>query len=217
MRQTAIDFFTRKRCRLEGVLAVPEGVPGPFPAVVVCHPHPMLGGDMENPVVTAICNSAHDQGIASVRFNFRGVGASQGEFTNGDEERDDLRAALKTLGAWPGMDRKRLALVGYSFGASVILGGLAHYKAARSLVLIAPPVASIRRSRISKDSRAKLFVAGQEDRVAPSVAMQRILDGFRPPTSFFEVTGADHGLSGRQQVVAERVVGFLVETLGGGY
>ena len=69
--------------------------------------------------------------LASVRFNFRGVGASQGEFTNGDEERDDLRAALKTLGAWPGMDRKRLALVGYSFGASVILADLAHYKTAR--------------------------------------------------------------------------------------
>ena len=210
MRQTAIGFKS-KGLTLEGILTIPQGVPGPFPALLVCHPHPVLAGNMENPVVTTICHAAGRQGIAALRINFRGVGESEGEFCNGKGEEEDLRAALKVLKVWPDLDRKNMALVGYSFGASVVLGGLKHYGSARSLVLIAPPVSSVQDSRIRRDGRPKLFVVGQQDRIAPSVDLQRVLDEIRPPVEFAEIPGADHTLRTHEEAVAERVIAFVAE------
>ena len=212
MRQTAIGF-TSKRLSLEGILTTPEGIPGPYPALLVCHPHPVLGGNMENPVVTAICKGADREGLATLRFNFRGVGSSEGEFSNGEEEQEDVRAALNVLTHWPGIDGKRTALVGYSFGASVVLGGLRHYKATRGPVLIAPPISSVRDSRIRRDQRPKLFLVGEQDRIVASVSLQRALDDVRPPMQFSEIAGADHSLRGYEEAVAERVVSFVVDTL----
>ena len=213
MRQTAVDFFTSKRLSLEGVVAGPESPGERLPAFVACHPHPMLGGNMDNPVVTAVVRAADRDGLASLRFNFRGVGASQGTFSNGSEEQKDVKAGLEFLQVMPGIDRARLGLVGYSFGAAVVLNGLRRYKAARSLVLIAPPVSSVRQSRIRKDKRPKLFLVGQRDRVVPSADLQRALDDVRAPVQFAELPDADHSFSGREEEVAERVSEFLLQTL----
>ena len=212
VRQTAIQFASDKLA-LEGVLSVPDGLSVPLPAMVVCHPHPLLGGDMENPVVMAICRGASERGIATLRFNFRGAGGSEGEFSKGEEEPRDVAAALDVLRRWPGIDRKQLALAGYSFGASMVLGGLKRYKAAGSLVLVAPPLSALRDSPILKDSRPKLFVVGRDDRLVPPAELQRELDGIRGEVRFSEIVGADHILGGHEGAVAERVVEFLSETL----
>ena len=212
MKQAAIGFRSKK-LSLEGIVATPDGLAGPYPALLVCHPHPMLGGNMDNPVVTAICRAAGAQGMASLRFNYRGVGGSQGIFSNGKGEGDDVRAALSILRRWPGMDGKRLVLVGYSFGAAVVLDGLRHYKAAHSLVLIAPPISAVRGSRIRLDQRPKLFVAGQHDRIASSVELQSALDDIRPPLDFSEIADADHSLRGHEEQVAERVLSFATASM----
>ncbi len=213
MRQTAIGFESKK-LKLEGVLTLPQGLAGPFPSLVVCHPHPVLGGDMENPVVMAICRAADRRGLATLRFNFRGVGDSEGEFSNGAGERQDLEAALKVVRRWPGLDRRRIALAGYSFGASVALGGLRRCGAACSLAFVAPPIASVRESRIANDKRPKLFVVGQNDRIAPPVSLQSALDDVRQPLRFAEVPAADHSLQGHEREVGELVAGFAADTLG---
>ena len=212
MRQTAIAFKSGK-LTLEGVLTIPQELSGPFGALVVCHPLPSLGGDMDVPVVTAVCRAADRQGLATLRFNFRGVGDSEGEFDSGVGEQEDVRAALDVLRRWPGLDGRRLALAGYSFGASVVLKGLKGYKHARSLVFIAPPVAAVADSAIEKDRRPKLFLSGQRDRISPPVELQRALDRVRAPVQFAEVTGADHSLRSHESEVAERVVGFVAGTL----
>ena len=214
MRQAAIGFASEK-LSLEGVLTTPAMVPPPYPGLLVCHPHPMLGGNMHNPVITAICRTADDEGMATLKFNFRGVGESEGEFSNGRGEQKDLKAALRVLGRWPGVDSDRLALVGYSFGGSVVLAGLRHYKAARSLVLVAPPISSVQTARIRKDKRPKLFLAGQRDRIVPSIELQRALDDVAPPVQFVEVDDSDHSLTGREQAVAERIVSFVMDSLMG--
>ena len=212
MRQTAITF-KGKKLSLDGVLTTPEDVLAPYPALLVCHPHPKLGGSMDNAVVMAICRAADAEGVASLRFNFRGVGASEGEFDNGVGEQDDVKAALDMLGRWPDVDGRRLGLVGYSFGASVVLAGMRQYKAARGLVFIAPPVSSLEGSRVRKDKRPKLFIVGQMDGVVSSPELQREIDAVRAPVQFTEVEGADHGLGAHEEDVARRVVEFATAYL----
>ena len=212
IRQTAIAFRS-KRLTLEGVLSLPEDLPQPYPALVMCHPHPMLGGNMDNPIVTSICRGASEAGIASFRFNFRGVEGSEGEFKGGDAEHEDIKAALNMMRRWPGIDGKRIALAGYSFGAGVILRGLRHFKRAHSLVMIAPPLSSTGESRIVKDKRPKLFVVGQHDRLVSSLELQRTLDMVREPLQFREIAGGDHGFGGLEWEIADEVVGFIAGTL----
>ena len=106
MRQTAIAFKSGK-LTLEGVLTIPQELSGPFGALVVCHPLPSLGGDMDVPVVTAVCRAADRQGLATLRFNFRGVGDSEGEFDSGVGEQEDVRAALDVLRRWAGRETAR--------------------------------------------------------------------------------------------------------------
>ena len=168
---------------------------------------------MDNPVVAAICDTASREGFASLCFNFRGVGGSEGAFGEGEGEQQDVKAALSVLRALPGVDRKRTVLAGYSFGASVILGGLRHYKASRGLALIAPPISAIRTSRVRGDRRPKLFVVGDKDRLVDSVALQGELDGVRKPVRFHEIQGADHGLSGFEEGVAAHVLDFARQAL----
>ena len=210
MRQTAIGFKS-KRLTLEGVLTLPQELPQPYPALVMCHPHPMLGGNMDNPVVTSVCRAATEAGLASLRFNFRGVEGSEGDFRNGDAAHEDIKAALNMIRRWPGVDGKRIALGGYSFGAGVILRGLRHFKTARSLALVAPPLSSIAESRIIRDKRPKLFVVGQNDRLVSSVELQRALDRVREPLQFREIAEADHGLVGYERQVGEQVAEFVCE------
>jgi hypothetical protein len=212
MRQSAIGFES-KRATLDGVLTTPQELPPPYPAVVVCHAHPMLGGNMDSPLVTAICRAADARGFATLRFNFRGVGGSEGEFTNGDREHEDVRAALNVMKRWPGVDGKRLALVAYSFSAGVALKGLKQTKAARSLVLIAPPISSLHGPRARRDKRSMLFIVGRNDKISPTDELQRVLDDMADSVSFVEIPDADHGLIGHEGQVADKVAEFLAESL----
>ena len=101
---------------LEAALREPRRRPVPA-AAVFCHPHPLHGGDMNNRVVYRAAKAAAHAGVAALRFNFRGVGASSGTHDDGRGEGEDVRAAIRWLGSrYPG---KALALVGFSFGAWV--------------------------------------------------------------------------------------------------
>ena len=190
MRQSAISFES-KGASLDGVLTTPQELPPPYPAVIVCHAHPTLGGNMDSPLVTAICRAADASGFATLRFNFRGVGSSQGEFTNGDREHEDVKAALNVMKRWPDVDGKRLALVAHSFGAGVALKGLKQTRAAESLVLISPPISSLQGSGAKKDKRPKLFIVGRNDKVSPTAELQRILDEMADPVNFAEIPDAE--------------------------
>jgi uncharacterized protein len=122
---------------LEGALALP---PGARAGVVVCHPHPLYGGDMDNPVVLAASRACTEAGLATLRFNFRGVGDSGGAWDDGRGEQDDVRAALACLGqALP--EPARLALAGYSFGAAMAASVASAGLPLAGLALIAPPLA----------------------------------------------------------------------------
>ncbi len=212
MRQTAIQFYS-KGMAVEGVLSLPERRTSDPGIVVTCHPHPVLGGDMDNRVVVEVCRAVDEYGLASLRFNFRGVKGSEGRFSNGPGERDDLVAAVGAMRRWPGVNGGRVAVAGYSFGAGVAIAAIGRLRAVRSFAAIAPPVSSVRSLADSKMNRATLFVAGSHDRIAAPLELQRQLDRIKGPVSFAELPGADHSLAGREGEAAGLVAKFLADTL----
>ena len=212
MQQSAVGFKS-KGVTLEGVMASPQGLPGMFPGVVVCHPHPLFGGNMDNDLVVTVCRALVAAGFAALRFNFRGVGGSEGSFTKGTDEREDVAAALQLLRQCPGVNRKRLGLAGYSFGASVLAAGLERYKAAGAFTFISPPIASLDRQEISTNRRPKLFIVGDRDRLVPYSSLKQRVESLNGAVDLYTVEGADHSWRGYENVAAERVTQFFVDKL----
>ena len=124
--------------RIEAALDLPEADASPQPVLaIICHPLPTEGGSMHNKVVTMTARALRELGISVVRFNFRGVGHSEGVFDDGTGEREDLRA----VAAWARQQHPGAALwlAGFSFGAYVTLRMAVALEAA-ALISIAPPV-----------------------------------------------------------------------------
>jgi hypothetical protein len=177
--------------RLEARLAVPSEPTG---GLVVAHPHPLYGGDMENPVVVRAVEVSQAAGLASLRFNFRGVGGSSGTHDGGKGEQDDAAAALERLAAAlpPGSP---LGLAGYSFGASVMARLAGRTSSIRALCLIAPPVAMIEFEPLPS-GLDMLLVAGTRDSYCSVDALFRLAGGpARAETVIVE--GADHFFFGK--------------------
>jgi alpha/beta superfamily hydrolase len=130
-------FFNVGRLRLEGRLWLASG---PW-ATIITHPHPLYGGELDNPVVVALADAYQRLGYSTLRFNFRGVGASAGDYDDGRGERDDLRAAAAFLDA---AGKTVTDLAGYSFGAWINLGLDPPLPAGvRRQLLVAPPLAYV--------------------------------------------------------------------------
>ena len=111
MKQQGIAF-SRRNMTLEGIVTLPTDLPAPFPGVILCHPHPLFGGSMVSPIMQTLCRVLDGEGIATLRFNFRGVGGSEGKFDQGRGEQEDLKAAMETLKRWPGVRGKRIGIAG---------------------------------------------------------------------------------------------------------
>lgn len=211
MRLAALAIQAQE-IKLEAVLSTPEGHSGPLPAVVLCNPHPLLSGNMEHPLLQAISRALDQMGLATLRFNYRGVGASEGEFTNGQQEAKDILAALRLVRAWPGIDRGRIAILGYSFGAAVLLRCAEALKGVRTLVFISPPPSALARSRALRYGCPKLFLVGQADRIAPAERLQELL--LRVSTATLEVVAsAAHSWRGFEGEAADHAARFLAHTL----
>ena len=97
-------------------MGCPDEVPGPLPGVVVCHPHPLGGGNMNNNLVASVYLALIESGFVALRFNFRGVGNSEGSHAQGEKEPEDAEAALDLLKGRADVDADRLGMAGYSFG-----------------------------------------------------------------------------------------------------
>ncbi|MEW6673220.1 MAG: alpha/beta hydrolase [Thermodesulfobacteriota bacterium] len=187
MEQTV--FFESEGFKLEGLI----GRESNDRAVVLTHPHPLYGGEMHNPVVEIVAGAYRKIGYTSLRFNFRGVGASRGSFDDGIGEQQDVLAALSYLSD---MGFARIDLAGYSFGAWVN----AHADTGRAvyerMVMISPPVAFMDFRKISALPRLALVVAGDRDDIGPPDMIRQYLPGWNPAASFEIIPGADHFYSG---------------------
>jgi hypothetical protein len=193
--------FASGELTLEGVLHLPAAAPAP--GVVVCHPHPLQGGDMENNVVVAACEAMASAGFAALRFNFRGAGRSGGASDEGRGERDDARAALAELRSEPEVDGARIGIVGYSFGAMVaaeVASG-----ALRGLAMISPPLAYAD-LRLAWGCPA-LILGGDQDPVAPAARLRLVAE--QPGVELRIVSGAGHSWWGYEVELAATLVDFF--------
>ena len=136
--------FASGALKIEGVLtSSSEGKAEHRAAVAIAHPHPLHGGDMESGVVLAITDRLAGLGIPSLRFNFRGVGRSEGRYDDGRGELDDLKAAVSFLGKEEGIDSGKIGLAGYSFGAEIVMRMAVESSARRPVLAVSPVVSSI--------------------------------------------------------------------------
>jgi alpha/beta superfamily hydrolase len=193
---------------LEGILYLPDGA-APFPAAVVCHPHPQMGGSMRNALVVEVCRSLALAGWVALRFNFRGTGRSKGSFDDGRGEMEDVAGAVDLLRSRPEVDGGALAVAGYSFGAVVGMRHAARNPRVGWLVAVALPQEVYGDSFLDGDARPKLFVAGDRDRWAPAEPLRAYVERLREPSALELIPGTDHFFGGRARQVAERIVGWL--------
>ena len=212
MQQSTIAFKSGD-LTLEGVVGWPEAASGSLPGVVVCHPHPLGGGNMNNNLVLSLYLALVGSGFVALRFNFRGVGNSEGAHTERENEPEDAEAALQTLKDRAGVDGNRLGMVGYSFGTGVILSSLSKYIDAKAFALYSPPLRYLEHPNIDDDTRPKLFVCGDRDHAVDVVSLQEKVESYKQPSECRVVPGADHFWVGHEAEAARHAVRFFAETL----
>lgn len=159
------------------------------PAIVVCHPHPLYGGTMNNKVVYWMAQTFHSRGCSVLRFNFRGVDDSDGSWGDGVGEIDDTRAALNWL-----HDRRPdapLWVAGFSFGCYTGLKAAQHDARVARLFAIAPAVTHYDFSFMRDDQRPLSVIIGTDDEVVPFAEVER-WSRTLPNVHFHALPGAGH-------------------------
>jgi len=186
---------------LENVASQPKGF------MVVCHPHPQHGGTLHNKVVHTLARAGHAMGLATLRFNYRGVGESAGEYGEGIGETEDLLAVIDWLDEqFPAVP---VWLAGFSFGAYVAMAA-SNRRHTEQLITVAPAVNLLRFEGIEIPTCPWLLLMGDQDEIVPfDVVLDWVATLEQPPeTIYFE--GAGHFFHGRLVELRER----LVEKLG---
>ncbi len=183
-----IRFFSEEY-EIEGLLNQRDEKKG----VVVTHPHPLYGGDMNNLVVESIVHVYHMKGYSTLKFNFRGVGRSQGAYDNGLGEQKDVLSALSFLAD---MGMERIDLAGYSFGAWVNAHALQKDTLAKQMIMVSPPVGFMDFKSIATMNTLKFVVTGNRDDIAPADVIEKMMSTWNPNARFEVIDGADHFYGG---------------------
>ena len=198
--------------RLEALLWAPANVTPPM-AAVVCHPHPLFGGTMHNKVVYHAAKTLRRYGLAVLRFNFRGVGLSEGAYDEGRGETADVRAALDYLSAeFPGTP---LLAAGFSFGAAVGLRVGCEDSRVIELIGMGLPINDLEAGYLRMCAKPKLLIQGAEDRYGSEENWKALIAGFSPETAaktqVVFIPGADHFFTGHIDEMTHELAGWLTQ------
>jgi alpha/beta superfamily hydrolase len=204
------DDITTERLTLHTIddlaLQAEARVPREATAVVVlAHPHPAHGGSMHSLVTSELFRVLPSAGLACVRFNFRGVGSSEGEHGGGPPERNDIGAAVAY--AHDRFPTLTLVLCGWSFGADV--SASITDKAIAGWALIAPPLRTLDLDALAvgADARPKLLLIPENDPFRDPAGVAELTSGWVNST-LEVIAGADHFLAGRTDAAATLVAHF---------
>jgi alpha/beta superfamily hydrolase len=194
--------------RLEAVLMIPDGEP--VAAGVVCHAHPLHGGIMHHKVVFRAARALQEQGLPALRFNFRGVGTSDGTHDDGRGEQEDVRAALDELERlYPGLP---LILGGYSFGSIMALRVGVHDPRVRAMFALGFPADHLPdTSFLDGSGKPRLFVQGEDDEFGSGGTIEALAATLPEPRSVVVIPASDHFFTGKldelEKVVADWLAG----------
>jgi alpha/beta superfamily hydrolase len=211
MKQEVVTFPC-EQIILHGYCFTPDKT-GELPGVVICHPHSLYGGSMDNIIITGLAAALTDKGIISLIFNFRGVGKSQGNFGDGIAEQDDVISALDWLTAQPQIDKDRVGLAGYSFGGGVCIPVACTDNRVKTLALISPVITEDSIEKLSHCHKSKMFIVGEYDDVIPPEIVEVAYKKATEPKQYKLINGADHFWGSHADKAIITAADFLSKTL----
>jgi len=175
-------------------------------AALLCHPQPATSS-MDDLLTLTLARELASAGLVTLRFNFRGVGASAGEQTDGRLEPLDIAGAIEFLLTQPLVNAEKLCLIGHAFGAYMVLAYAAHDPRVKTVVAISPPIFRVT-AELGQFERPKLFVTGEFDEVSPRHKLEPWLERL-PSRALRVVSGARHLMRGHEETAAGTVVKYV--------
>jgi len=194
--------------QLEGLLSLHEGLSFKG-GMIFCHPHPLYGGDMDNPVITTTAEAASQEGFSTLRFNFRGVGESEGTYGEGVGEGEDVKAAIDFFYSKLKSSHSYLILLGYSFGAWAGFPIAIREGRVQGMVAIAPPLELHDFGYLKGCNKRKLFIAGDRDLYCPTSLLEELYVTLDEPKSIAIIPGADHFFFSHTHLLTQPLMEFL--------
>jgi len=188
--------------RLEALLEEPEDAT-PLEAALVCHPHPQHGGTMHNKVVYRIARGLRNTGAVVLRFNYRGVNRSEGEYAHGEGELEDARTALGYLrGRFPDLP---FTLAGFSFGSRIALRLGCQEAPVRRVIAVGFPTAYKNNSYLEACTIPKIFIQSSRDQYGPLADLEPLVAAVPEPRKLIVVEAGDHFFAGALEELEREV------------
>jgi len=187
---------------LELLAEEPENSIVNSPIAIICHPHPLYGGTLQNKVVHTLAKACLELGMPAIRFNFRGVGKSEGHFEHGlGEQQDCIAVATWARQQYP---ERPVWLAGFSFGSFVAYQAFTEIKAQR-LLLVAPPVGLFQFQAMDNISIPWCVIQGKDDEITPPDSVEEWVKHQSSTPKFFYLDGVSHFFHGKLNVLRDIV------------
>jgi len=178
------------------------------PVVVLCHPQP-ASSDMQDTLTALLARHLAESGMIALRFNFRGVGKSQGQQSDGRFEPLDLAGAIDCALTQPGANAEKVCVVGHSFGAYIALLYAPFDLRIRTLVAISMPLYRTGSGFPRAFERPKLFVTGEFDEICPLYKLEPFVEQLKGPKGIKVIVGARHLMRDHEEAAITTVVKYV--------
>ena len=173
--------------------------------VVICHPHPLHGGSMDNKVVTTLARAAREEGLDSLRFNFRGVGRSSGQYGEFLGECDDFDKIMQWVRVNTG--KRRFIVAGFSFGSAVAAARVGSVEGCEQLLLVAPPVSGYEYPQCFDMPVA--VIQGSEDEVVNAAEVTDWVNSLSSPCEYYYANQTSHFFHGKLLELRHKAAGIF--------
>lgn len=199
-------FIAGPAGKLETVLGEPQSIPKGI--AVIAHPHPLHGGTMDNKVVHTLFTTLLELGFLTAKFNFRGVGQSEGQYDHGSGEIDDVLAVTQTIRDQFShqVTDMPLLLAGFSFGGAIQLH-VAERLAPEFLILVAPSVVNLQAPPVPETTQCALIVQGDKDGIVLPEAVLTWAAPASQPIVF--IPGAEHFFHGKLAILKQLIRNYF--------
>ncbi len=204
-----INFSSRGQpsLLLEGVLHTPTDAEL-APIIILCHPQP-ASSDMHDTLNTTLARRLAETGIIALRFNFRGVGKSQGQQTDGRLEPLDLAGAIDYALSQPGGNPAKICVIGHGFGAYIALLYAPFDTRIRTIVSISIPLFRVASGFPKPFERPKLFVTGEFDEICPLYKLEPFVEQLKGPKGIKVIVGARHLMRGFEDAAVTTILKYV--------